>query len=213
MPSRPFLLSSSIMRPSNLCDHPACPLRFPHAQGLYLHMGYPPFYTSEELNFGQSNPPPEVWIARERLLSNNYSLTDHNLVHGFIHLHRVGSVALTEFERFKMEQDREGKKLDDEDAEMEMEIGGLEEEIRGVTIDPCANYPDGSMNGGNANRDASPSPSTLELAEKLIEAMDEAEMEDVQEAAANMNIDEQPGAEQSCDEPLAVDEGVAGLIE
>ncbi|KAL8717967.1 MAG: hypothetical protein Q9181_008253 [Wetmoreana brouardii] len=97
---------------------------------------------------------------------------------------------------------------------MEMEVGGLEEEMKGVTIDPCANYPNGSsMNGGNADREASPSPSTLELAEKLTEAMDEAEMEDMQKGAASMSIDEQPAADMSDGESLAVDEGVAGLIE
>ncbi|KAL8744972.1 MAG: hypothetical protein Q9184_007931 [Pyrenodesmia sp. 2 TL-2023] len=86
---QPYTLSSAIMPPptSNPCNHPSCPLRFPHSRGVYLHLNQPARYMDLQPSFGASNPPPEVHAARTRLLDGEELEGDRELVMGFCAAH------------------------------------------------------------------------------------------------------------------------------
>ncbi|KAL8772490.1 MAG: hypothetical protein Q9209_002442 [Squamulea sp. 1 TL-2023] len=94
LPPRPFTLTSAIVPPpSNICQYPGCPITFTHAQGLFHYRGEPNRWALQELDFGASNPPPDIWIARDRLLNHAESDNDRHIVYGFIHYHYVPRTA------------------------------------------------------------------------------------------------------------------------
>ncbi|KAL8922450.1 MAG: hypothetical protein Q9208_005172 [Pyrenodesmia sp. 3 TL-2023] len=88
---QPYTLSSAIMPPptSNPCNHPSCPLRFPHSCGVYLHLNQPARFMDLQPSFGASNPPPEIHAARLRVLDGKGKEGDRELVVGFREAHYV----------------------------------------------------------------------------------------------------------------------------
>lgn len=70
------------------CTSPYCPVptTISHSRGLYLHDGQPN-QVAERFRFGQSNPPPAVWLMVHRLNSPTEQPGDRVAVDGFIRNH------------------------------------------------------------------------------------------------------------------------------
>ncbi|KAL8965143.1 MAG: hypothetical protein Q9183_004007 [Haloplaca sp. 2 TL-2023] len=214
------------------CDHPACPIDFPHAKGLYLHNGHTaPTWTYGNLNFGASNPPLQIWDARERLLREVGSYEDYQMVTGFILCHHIErEVSL--FETFKMGIEAQSDKVTEQANAMKMEIDGLGDAMQGVTIESTANANEGTVDEmlAAALEDTTGESSPLSeisddgLARLLEEIMendnaladdDDEEVQAIQEAADKMNLDDDKD-EQDCQvntKQLEHDENLPGSQE
>ncbi|KAL9584343.1 MAG: hypothetical protein Q9212_002184 [Teloschistes hypoglaucus] len=72
------------------CGNPKCPLlHLRHHEGVYRDEGSRPVQDSAPLGFGLSNPPPEIWQARERINAGIGQPSDYQMVHGFIAAHGI----------------------------------------------------------------------------------------------------------------------------
>ncbi|KAL8974139.1 MAG: hypothetical protein Q9197_001623 [Variospora fuerteventurae] len=132
--SRRYTIARAILPPSTSdpCRHPSCPLPFPHSRGLYLHLNQASTVEAgPHANFGASNPPPELWAARERCLRRRARDGDWHLVNGFVAAHFVawgeGEVGkdLDEkrmrwaMEMIRMEREESSEKKKEKDREEE----------------------------------------------------------------------------------------------
>ncbi|KAL8632923.1 hypothetical protein Q9189_001331 [Teloschistes chrysophthalmus] len=70
------------------CGNPDCPLGFGHFQGVYLHGNRHPTPDSHAFNFGLSNPPPRIWVARDHMDQGFATQWEVNSVMGFIAAHQ-----------------------------------------------------------------------------------------------------------------------------
>ncbi|KAL8688850.1 MAG: hypothetical protein Q9218_005339 [Villophora microphyllina] len=128
-------MSSTITNP---CGHPACPLHpWPHHQGIYLHNRCHPNYTFGDPDFGLSNPPPEIWIARERVYGQKGTQMNYDIVQGFIAAHRVDKVEVKEkepiaWDLFKKEKEDEAEAWERERQEMQAKIDAMAHELNGA---------------------------------------------------------------------------------
>ncbi|KAL8916651.1 MAG: hypothetical protein Q9172_006208 [Xanthocarpia lactea] len=207
-PHRPFTMTSAIVPPpSDLCRYPSCPIQCIHAQGLFHYGGEPNRWTLQDLDFGASNPPPDIWLARDRLLNNNGIPGDPNKVHGFIHYHYVSRPA-SQQERSERKYSPSVTSSADDDASM-ME---LTEEIADVEIN-ASNAMDGAeavpkhqaADGPQSPPAPAPPPppqrqqqqqperpteseNDAEIDQLLDLAFSEMELEEAQERAAKMNF-------------------------
>ena len=202
-PHHPFTLTSAIVPPpSDLCRYPSCPIQCIHAQGLFHYRGEPNHWTLQGLDFGASNPPPDIWLARDRLLNNNGLPGDHNKVHGFIHYHYVSRPA-SQQEFSEKEYSPSVTSSADDDASM-IE---LTEEMADVEIN-ASNAVDGAEDVPKhqaAHRPQSPPPppppqqqqppedpteseNDAEIDQQLDLAFSEMELEEAQERAAQMTF-------------------------
>ncbi|KAL8910138.1 MAG: hypothetical protein Q9171_004563 [Xanthocarpia ochracea] len=202
-PHRPFTLTSAIVPPpSDLCRYPSCPIQCIHAQGLFHYRGEPNSWTLQELDFGVSNPPPDIWLARGRLLKNNAIPGDHNKVHGFIHYHyHYVSRPASQQKRSVREYPPLVTSSADDNANM-MELA---EEMADVEIN-ASNAMDGAEDVPKhqaADRPQSPPPppqqqqqpqgpkeseNDAEIDQQLDLAFSEKELEEAQERAAQMTF-------------------------
>ncbi|KAL8938241.1 MAG: hypothetical protein Q9216_004001 [Gyalolechia sp. 2 TL-2023] len=202
------------------CQQLACPLRFPHQAGLYQHMNQPSPFTDVRPHFGSSNPPPEIWMARQRIVNNRGSEADFTSVVAFIRAHYV---EWTDAERqqwqeqpaidhHSMPHGYDGEQLDTERKEdNDMEMEDLAEEMAGVDITQdndhalqvpfqiYTNDPPISINNSSF-LDSLPPPRVnlaweeaemdQQIDRQLEEAFLDLEMEETQEAAARMDIND-----------------------
>ncbi|KAL8783404.1 MAG: hypothetical protein Q9213_004663 [Squamulea squamosa] len=199
LPPRPFTLTSAIVPPpSNICQYPSCPITFIHAQGLFHYQGEPNRWALEELDFGASNPPPDIWIARDRLLNHVGSDNDRHIVYGFIHYHYVPRTALQQ-QTLAREYSPSVTSSADDDTGM----ANLVEEMGDVGIE-APDAVEGNEKGGKtaqADQDADGSqfahgqpeglPKTginTGIDQQLNQAAFEIELDQAQERAAQMTI-------------------------
>ncbi|KAL9004494.1 MAG: hypothetical protein Q9188_002696 [Gyalolechia gomerana] len=212
---RPYTESSSVMPisgNSNNCQQLNCPLRFPHPPGLYQHLNQPSPLTDIRPHFGSSNPPPEIWMARLRILNNRGSEADFTSVAAFIRAHYV------EWTNAERQQRQEQPAIDDgsppsenknEDEDQDVEMEDLTEEMADVEIKQNTDNtsqarseifttdPPASINNNSILNSLSLlpvySPRTeaeidRQIDRQLEEAFLELELEEAQEAAARMEI-------------------------
>ncbi|KAL8726991.1 MAG: hypothetical protein Q9166_006354 [cf. Caloplaca sp. 2 TL-2023] len=88
-PSSNSVSTASLTIPSALCLHPSCPLKFPHAPDLFRDTNRP----SPGTTFGASNPPLEIWMAKDRLERGQWCDNDFESVIGFWNAHYVPMTA------------------------------------------------------------------------------------------------------------------------
>lgn len=84
------LLSSTSSGQTTPCVSLECPIQTPHSTGVYLHNGKRPrsdHTFPEKPKFGSSNPPPELWMARHRILDNLAKGNDVELTRTFVRYH------------------------------------------------------------------------------------------------------------------------------
>ncbi|KAL8831326.1 MAG: hypothetical protein Q9170_005351 [Blastenia crenularia] len=214
-PPRPYAASSAIMplsSTSNSCQHPTCPLNFPHARGLYLHMNEPSVFTAARPHFGASNPPFEIWMARDRILNGQGHESDFTDVLGFIHAHYVAwnSVEGQYASNCGPAAPLPGTREKDQDTNM-MDLAGemADVQIQDDTAAPKFEPPRQTY-----------SPRTEALIERQFEeAFLEMELEETMEAAARMKIcdeeveKESVAAERDKNEPQPLGRPLQELIE
>ncbi|KAL8869706.1 MAG: hypothetical protein Q9174_004071 [Haloplaca sp. 1 TL-2023] len=213
------------------CRHPACPLRFPHARGRYLHKGRTAAtWTYGPLSFGDSNPPAEIWDARERLVSQAGSYEDHQMVTNFNMCHHVER-EMTAWEKFKMEVEARAREEQEQADAMRMDVDGLQDAFSGVAIDSSAHATSSHATSAHANEgtvdekleaalegtSATSSPlselSDDELAKLCEEVMENDDvpvddgMQGIQEAADKMNIDDEEDEQGSQENAKQVERG------
>ncbi len=81
--------STTIPNEGSPCMSPDCPVKIPHDTGVYLHKGKVPLEinTYTHPTFGASNPPPNLWAARMRIINHECSVEDIELVVAFNYHH------------------------------------------------------------------------------------------------------------------------------
>ncbi|KAL8650919.1 MAG: hypothetical protein Q9210_003546, partial [Variospora velana] len=160
-------------------------------------------------NFGASNPPPELWAARERCLRRRTRDGDWDVVNGFVAAHFVawgeGEVGEDEDEkrmRWAMEmmrkemEEREKKEKDREEEKRDKDMKGLVAGMGDVGI--ARDKPGGDDDDDNgAQRSRAPSPLDEEgegrelervLERDLEEAWLKLEVERAEEAVERLGI-------------------------
>ncbi|KAL8651180.1 MAG: hypothetical protein Q9226_004821 [Calogaya cf. arnoldii] len=184
--------TSDTAQPPALCLYPSCPVHSTHARGLYTYRGVPMTWQLDEFEFGVSNPPPNIWFARHRIVHETGSNEDYHLVHAFLHYHYVP--------RASPQQDDNGREnspsitsSENPDTNM-MEVT---DEMAGVDLNASNN--DGQENIPPTHqpppppppqRHESPTQSELsaEMDRDLSNAYYDMELEDAENGAAQMNI-------------------------
>ncbi|KAL8856155.1 MAG: hypothetical protein Q9178_007193 [Gyalolechia marmorata] len=200
-PHRPFTLTSAIVPPpSDLCRYLSCPIQGVHAQGLFHYRGEPNRWTLQGLDFGASNPPPDIWLARDRLLNNNGLLGDHNKVHGFIHYHYVSRPASHQDLSEREYSPSVTSSADDDASMMELAEEMADVEIHASnTVDGAEDVPKHQAAGRPQSPTASSPPppppedpteseNDAEIDQQLDLAFSEMELEEAQERAAQMTF-------------------------
>ncbi|KAL8945721.1 MAG: hypothetical protein Q9222_007781 [Ikaeria aurantiellina] len=169
---------------SPLCHQPTCPVDHPHAPGLYLHPNTPSPFTNHTDDFGASDPPPAVWMARDRMMNQCASKEDVSMVEAFRKWHYVPPTEVT-----KQKVINEGEDLDAKDEMMDLETemmnhaGTLTETLEGTKDDGILKRPPQQY-----------SPRTeAELDNQFRDAFFQMEMEDASEAAAKMQLFDHEG--------------------
>ena len=71
---------------SRTCTSPICPIKFPHAAGLYLQNGRAPT-AQDSTVFGGSNPPKFCWLAYEKCAAGAGTELDIRTVQSFREIH------------------------------------------------------------------------------------------------------------------------------
>ncbi|KAL8736408.1 MAG: hypothetical protein Q9166_000200 [cf. Caloplaca sp. 2 TL-2023] len=218
-PPRPYTYTSAVVPPpSSMCQMPSCPIQFPHAEGLFLDRGEPHHWIHDQLDFGASNPPLEIWYARERLLNDMGNQSDRAMVSGFLQYHYVPRQA----PEVRQYSPSVTSSEDHDMTMMELTEGMAETTLRTQAptshdpqqpSDPFLAAEPGPGHRENADRPQSPAQqpegpaesaidaeivrllegqtetsSDAELDRHLSEAFFEMELEDAQEGAARMGI-------------------------
>ncbi|KAL8802855.1 MAG: hypothetical protein Q9182_003542 [Xanthomendoza sp. 2 TL-2023] len=228
-PARPYTLTSAILPPSQppLCHWPLCPFRFPHPQGLFQTHGAPsPHETTapEHYDFGLSNPPPEIWDARERLMSARERDGDRGLVCGFIHYHFVPRTEVEEGypPSTTTSEDPETQMLDLAEGigAVALEAGDPPGEEGTSAVGVYAGVPDDDDDDDGTSQDpvserGGPTEAEIEaeIARDLEDAFDDMEVEEVAERAAGMVIDDDDDDDGGTERSQVVGEGVLRVTE
>ncbi|KAL8752076.1 MAG: hypothetical protein Q9199_005992 [Rusavskia elegans] len=196
-PGHPFTLTSTtVPPPSPLCLYPSCPVQGTHAQGLFTYRGVPNDWELEEYDFGASNPPPDIWFARHRIMHETGSNEDYHMVHSFIHYHYVARTAPEQEDRAHSpsvtssgDHDTNMMELTEEMAETRI---GISDGANGVEDTPThqedADRPQPSQHRRGSRTE---SESDAEMERHLSSAYFEMEMEEAENRAAQMNITEE----------------------
>ncbi|KAL8638727.1 MAG: hypothetical protein Q9226_008965, partial [Calogaya cf. arnoldii] len=171
-----------------MCLYPSCPVHGTHARGLFTYRGVPMTWELDEFDFGDSNPPPYIWLARHRILHETGSNEDYHLVHAFIHFHyiprafppqddngRESSPSVTSSEH----HDTNMMEMTDEMAGVDINASNDEDQ---ENIPPTHQPP--------PQRRGSPTQSELsaQMGRDLSYAYYEMELEDAENGAAQMDI-------------------------
>ncbi|KAL8673084.1 MAG: hypothetical protein Q9168_002467 [Polycauliona sp. 1 TL-2023] len=163
--------------PPNMCVSPSCPVQATHVKGLFINNGVPNPWQFEDYDFGASNPPENVWLARHQIVHATGSRADYHLVHAFIHYHYVAR--------------EEPQDDDDDEAANMME---LTDEVAGLDIH--ASNPENATSHQQQDAGASPpdnrteSEKDAELDRDLADAYYEMELDDAAQQTAQMNLDD-----------------------
>ncbi|KAI4203320.1 MAG: hypothetical protein LQ348_001408 [Seirophora lacunosa] len=184
---RPYTHTTAILPPSTSdpCRHPSCPLPFPHSRGLYQHLNQASTIEAAHPNFGASNPPPEVWAARERCLKGLEGPGDWEVVNGFIEAHFVAwaeSEVVEEEEgmRWAMETVRK-EEMNRKEERRDQDMKGLVEGMEDVGIDGDRDRGDDDR----AQRSRAPSP----VGEGPDRELERVLERDLEEAWVNMEVE------------------------
>lgn len=182
-PDYTFSQTSPTAQAPTLCVYPSCPVHGTHARGLYVYRGVPNNWQLEEYDFGASNPPPDIWFARHRIIHEVGSSEDYHMVHAFIHYHYVPK-DLPQQERYSpsvtSSADDEANMMDLTDDVAALEIDSMNAENGGEVM----STDQGTDNRTEAEEDA-------EIEQQLCDAYYEMELEDAEERAAQMNLSDE----------------------
>ncbi|KAL9593951.1 MAG: hypothetical protein Q9219_007300 [cf. Caloplaca sp. 3 TL-2023] len=190
-PPRPYTMSSTIMPANpdnNRCQNPRCPLQLPHSTGLYLHMNQPSQFASQRPHFGASNPPPQIWEARARILNDRGLMTDFEAVVGFISAHYV---AWTDTQKQAYQQSGYASAVQgNQQGSCSTEMQDL---VKGVTNVHLENYINMHCYAQNEFRPSGCSPRTqarldAEMEREMCQVLLDLDLKDAQDATARMDI-------------------------
>ncbi|KAL8718962.1 MAG: hypothetical protein Q9225_003974 [Loekoesia sp. 1 TL-2023] len=178
-------------------------------------MNQPSHFTFIRPHFGASNPPFEIWMARDRILNSRGRETDFRDVVGFLRAHYV---AWTDVESQQQQEGAiraESAMHENENEDKDTEMEDLAEEMADVEIenddtDDPSQPQDPSGASQFEPRPPVYSPRTeAEIDRQFDEAFLELELEEAQEAAARMEIADE-GDKENVNPDKAGQEGLNG---
>ncbi|KAL8852169.1 MAG: hypothetical protein Q9221_002993 [Calogaya cf. arnoldii] len=183
--------TSDTAQPPALCLYPSCPVHGTHARGLFTYRGIPMTRELDEFDFGISNPPPYIWLARHRIVNEAGSNEVYLLVHAFLHFHYVPRASPPQDDNGR-ENSPSVTRLEHHDINM-MEVT---DDMAGVDINALNDEDQENIPPNHQppppppQRHESPTESELsaEMDRDLPNAYYEMELEDAENGAAQMNI-------------------------